>query len=275
MKQWYMVIDVATCQDCNSCLMACKDEHVDNEWPDYTEAQPRRGHYWIDVHRHERGQYPRIDISFRPTPCQHCENAPCIKAGDGAVGRREDGIVMIDPEKARGNQDLLTSCPYGALFWNSEKNVAQKCTMCAHLLDNENWLPGIPRCVHNCPTGSLQVFHIEQAAMDKMVEAESLSLLRPELGTEPHVFYKNLQMFAKNFITAGVLVDEDCFEGATVVLKRDGDVQATDTTNCFGDFKFDGLDDGEYVIEIDAGGRTTSETVQIENKSLNLGFVRI
>ena len=275
MKQWYMVIDVATCQDCNSCLMACKDEHVDNEWPDYTEAQPRRGHYWIDVHRHERGQYPRIDISFRPTPCQHCENAPCIKAGDGAVGRREDGIVMIDPEKARGDQDLLTSCPYGALFWNSEKNVAQKCTMCAHLLDNENWLPGIPRCVHNCPTGSLKVFHIEQAEMAKMVEAESLSLLRPELGTEPHVFYKNLQLFAKNFIAAGVLVDEDCFEGATVVLKSGVEILATDTTNCFGDFKFDGLDDGEYVIEIDAGGRTASETVKIDNKSLNLGFIKL
>ena len=275
MKQWYMVIDVATCQDCNSCLMACKDEHVDNEWPDYTEAQPRRGHYWIDVHRHERGQYPRIDISFRPTPCQHCENAPCIKAGDGAVGRREDGIVMIDPEKARGDQDLLTSCPYQALFWNSEQNVAQKCTMCAHLLDNENWLPGIPRCVHNCPTGSLKVFNIEQAEMNKMVEAEHLSVLRPELGTEPHVFYKNLQLFAKNFISAGVLVDEDCFEGATVVLKSGGELLATDTTNCFGDFKFDGLDDGEYVIEIDAGGRTASETVKIDNKSLNLGFIKL
>ena len=111
--------------------------------------------------------------------------------------------------------------------------------------------------------------------MDKMVEAESLSVLRPELGTKPHVYYKNLQLFAKNFISAGVLVDEDCFEGATVVLKRDGAVQATDTTNCFGDFKFDGLDDGEYVIEIDAGGRSASETVKIDNISLNLGFVRL
>ncbi|MBT8329594.1 MAG: oxidoreductase [Desulfofustis sp.] len=275
MKQWYMVIDVATCQDCNSCLMACKDEHVDNEWPDYTEAQPRRGHYWIDVHRHERGQYPRIDVSFRPTPCQHCEDAPCIKAGDGAVRRRKDGIVMIDPERARGNQDLLTSCPYGAIFWNSEKKIAQKCTMCAHLLDSENWLPGVPRCVHNCPTGSLKMVNVEQAEMNKIVEAESLTVLRPELRTKPHVFYKNLHLCEKNFISAGVLIDEDCFEGATVTLKSHGTVCAMEATNCFGDFKFDGLDNGEYVIEIDAGGITVSETVKIDNKSLNLGFIRL
>ena len=275
MKQWYMIIDVATCQDCNSCLMACKDEHVDNEWSDYTEAQPRRGHYWIDVHRHERGQYPRIDVSFRPTPCQHCEDAPCIKAGDGAVSHRDDGIVMIDPEKARGNKDLLNSCPYGAIFWNSEKNVAQKCTMCAHLLDNEDWLPGVPRCVHNCPTGSLKVFCGEQTEMDSMAEAEGLSALKPELGTKPHVLFKNLDLFEKNFVSAGVLVDEDCFEGATVILKCDGAVKETAATNCFGDFKFDGLDDGEYVIEIDAGGRTASRAVKIDNKSLNLGFIKL
>ena len=275
MKQWYMVIDVATCQDCNSCLMACKDEHVDNEWPDYTEAQPRRGHYWIDVHRHERGQYPRIDISFRPTPCQHCEDPPCMKAGDGAVSRRKDGIVMIDPERARGNRDLPALCPYGAIFWNSEKHVAQKCTMCAHLLDNENWLPGIPRCVHNCPTGSLRMCNIEKAEMKQMVEAESLSVLNPEFGTKPHVFYKNLHLCEKNFISAGVLVDEDCFEGATVTLKTHGTVCATVMTNCFGDFKFDNLGDGEYVIEINAGGRTASRKVKVGNKSLNLGFIKL
>ena len=275
MKQWYMVIDISTCQDCNSCLMACKDEHVGNVWPGYSEAQPRRGHYWIDIARHERGQYPRIDVSFRPTPCQHCENAPCMKAGSGAVTRRKDGIVMIDAEKARGNKDLVESCPYGAIFWNREENVAQKCTMCAHLLDREDWTPGMPRCVHNCPTGSLKVFNLEPAEMEKMALEEGLSVLKPELGTKPHVFYKFLHMFEKNFISAGVLVDEDCFEGATVTLKRDGVERAVEKTNCFGDFMFDGLDGGEYVVEIDAGGRTVSKTVSISDESVNMGFIKL
>lgn len=275
MKQWYMIIDVALCQDCNSCLMACKDEHVDNVWTGYTGAQPRRGHYWINVARHERGQYPRIDVCFRPTPCQHCEHAPCIKAGDGAVIRREDGLVMIDAEKANGNKDLVASCPYGAIWWNAEENVAQKCTMCAHLLDNREWLPGVPRCVHNCPTGSLKVFNLEPAEMEKMVAAEGLHTLNPELGTKPHVFYKNLHMFEKNFISAGVLVDEDCFDGATVTLKNNGVEEKTEQTNCFGDFKFDGLANGEYEVQIDAGGKIASALVKIENESLNMGFIKL
>lgn len=270
-----MIIDIATCQDCNSCLMACKDEHVDNAWTGYTAAQPRHGHRWIDVARHERGQYPRIDICFRPTPCQHCEHAPCVEAGGGAVTRREDGLVIINAEQARGDKDLVASCPYLAIFWNSEENIAQKCTMCAHLLDDADWVPGVPRCVHNCPTGSLMVFNLEPAEMEKMIEAESLSVLKPELGTNPHVFYKNLHLFETNFISAGVLVDEDCFEGATVTLKSDGIVKATEQTNCFGDFKFDGLANGEYVVEIEAGGKTTSETVEIKDESLNMGFVKL
>jgi len=275
MKQWYMVIDVATCQDCNNCLMACKDEHVDNVWPGYTADQPRHGHRWIDVVRHERGQYPRIDVCFRPTPCQHCANAPCIKTGNGTVSRREDGIVMIDSEMAKGNKDLVESCPYGAIFWNEEANVAQKCSMCAHLLDNKDWLPALPRCVHNCPTTSLQAFKLEPAEMAEMVEAEGLSVLKPELGTMPHVYYKNLYMFEKNFLAAGVLVDGDCFEDATVTLKSNGAAVSTERTNCFGDFKFDGLENGEYDVEIAAGGKTRSETITIENESLNMGFIKL
>ena len=270
-----MVIDVAICQDCNSCLMACKDEHVDNVWPGYSAPQPRHGHRWIDVVRHERGQYPRIDVCFRPTPCQHCENAPCITAGDGAISRRQDGLVIIDAEKARGNKELVSSCPYGAIFWNSQENIAQKCSMCAHLLDNADWLPGVPRCVHNCPTGSLKVCSLEPADMEKMIESADLSVLRPELGTKPHVFYKNLHMFEKNFISAGVLVDGDCFEGAIVSLKSDGETKATASTNCFGDFKFDGLANGEYAVEINAGGKTTIEKVEIKDASLNMGFIKL
>jgi Fe-S-cluster-containing dehydrogenase component len=273
--------------------MACKDEHVANEWPGYTMAQPRHGHRWINVERHERGKYPRIDISFLPTPCQHCENAPCIKAGGGAVTRREDGIVLIDPEKAKGNRDLVKSCPYGAIYYNEEANLPQKCTMCAHLLDSEDWLPGLPRCVHNCPTESMQAYKLEPAEMEKMIAEQGLTTLKPELNTKPHVYYKNLHMFDKNFISAGVLVDGDCFENATVTLKsenggtvcvlsgagvaecEDKSVIDIQQTNCFGEFKFDGLKNGDYIVEVDADGKTESVTVKIEDKSKNIGFINL
>ena len=138
MKQKYMIIDVRWCHNCNNCLMGCKDEYceldmstgpVHSDWSD-SDPQPRHGHRWIDVTRRERGVYARNDIAYLPMPCQHCENAPCIAAGNGAVVRREDGIVLIDKEKAKGNKALADSCPYGAIYYNEQYDVPQKCTMC-------------------------------------------------------------------------------------------------------------------------------------------------
>ncbi len=275
MKQWYLVIDVRWCHDCNNCFMSCKDEFVDNEWPGYTNAQPRHGHRWMNIERRERGRYSRNDYVYLPMPCQHCENAPCIEAGKGAVTRREDGIVMIDMEKAKGNKELLKACPYGAIYYNEEADVPQKCTMCAHLLDDPDWVPGIPRCAHSCPTKAIKAYHLEPEEMEAMVKEEGLEVYKPELGTKPHVYYKNLHRFTRNFVAAGVLVEGDCFEGAVVELCKDGQVIETQKTNFFGDFKFDGLEDGKYVIKIDADGRKKELEAQIAGQSLNLDFINL
>jgi len=269
-----MVIDVAKCHNCNNCLMSCKDEHVMNDWPGYTAAQPRHGHYWINLNRRERGQYARNDVAYLAMPCQHCENAPCIEAGKGAVTRRADGIVMIDAEKAKGNEELVKSCPYGAIYWNDEVKVAQKCTGCAHLLDNKEWTPQVPRCVHTCPTGAQSFYRMEPAEMEKKAKEEGLQAYKAELGTKPHVLYKNLHKFTKNFITAGVLVKGDCFENATVTCKGAG-VEATQKTNFFGEFKFDGLENGEYTIEVEAAGNKASYKVSIQDESQNMGFLAL
>jgi Fe-S-cluster-containing dehydrogenase component len=293
MKQWYKVIDVALCHDCNNCFMACKDEYVGNDWPGYTAAQPRHGHRWVDILRRERGQYARNDVAYLPVPCQHCEIAPCEEAGKGAVTRRPDGIVMIDMEKAKGDKALVDSCPYGAIWWNEEANIGQKCILCAHLLDDPAWTPHTTRCVHTCPTDAMKTYFIEPAEVEKMAAAEGWEVYKPELGTKPHTLYKNLYRFTKNFIAAGVLVNGECFENATVTLHskeggiactlsgagvancQDTSVLATRVTNCFGDFKFDGLKNGEYTVEVDAGGRKYSAAVSIKDESLNLGFIKL
>ena len=109
MKQYYMVIDVSLCHDCNNCFLACKDEHVGNQWLPYTEDQPRHGHKWMDILSTERGLFPSIDVSYLPKPCQHCQDAPCIKAYPDCISLREDGIVLIDANKARGVKGLVDS----------------------------------------------------------------------------------------------------------------------------------------------------------------------
>ncbi len=293
MKQWYKVIDVALCHDCNNCFMADKDEFVGNDFPGYTAAQPRHGHRWVNIERRERGQYARNDVAYLPLPCQHCADAPCVAKSDGALYYRPDGIVMIDMEKAKGRKELLDTCPYGAIYWNEEAQLPQKCIFCAHLIDDPTWKPHTTRCTHSCPTEAIATYFIEPEEAEKMIEAEDLQAYLPELGTKPRTLYKNLYRFTKNFITAGVLVDGDCYEGATVTLhSKDGGIVcnlsgagvanchdsstlATRSTNFFGEFKFDGLENGEYKVELDADGRKYSTIVTIKDESANLGFIKL
>jgi Fe-S-cluster-containing dehydrogenase component len=249
-----MVIDVEKCEDCNNCFLSCKDEHVDNHFPGYSEPQPLHGHRWMNIMRKERGQFPIIDVAYLPMPCMHCENAPCINAArDGAVYKRKDGIVIIDAEKARGQEDIVKACPYGSVWWNKEREIPQKCTFCGHLLD-EGWRQ--TRCAQACPTGALRVVHAEGEEMEAIVRSENLEVLHPEYRTRPRVYYKNLYRYFRCFIGGSVAFENngvlDCAEGAKVSLRKDAQVIEKTLTDHFGDFKFDGLEEhsGKYAIEI-------------------------
>lgn len=245
-RQSYMVVDVGLCFDCNDCFMACKDEHVGNCWLPYTDEQPRHGHRWVDIKSKERGTYPRIDVSYVPVMCQHCENAPCQKAFPEAVKRLENGIVIIDTNKAKDKKELIKSCPYHAIYWNEEKCTPQKCTMCAHILESGEE-PQMPRCAHSCPTEAIKYYYLEPQEMQKMIEEEGLEELRPELESKPHIFYKNLYRYKKSFIWGELLKDNECAEGIEVTLKGK-DFEEKTTTDCFGEFKFDKLENGKYSV---------------------------
>ncbi|MBP1626385.1 MAG: bthL 3 [Holophagaceae bacterium] len=274
MSKWYFIIDVSKCWDCNNCLISCKDEHEGNDWPGYTLSQPLHGHRWMDVLRTERGQYPLIDVAYRPSPCMQCQDAPCVKASGGAITRRPDGIVLIDQEKAKGKKELLKSCPYGAIYWNEEKSVPQKCTMCAHLLD-DGWKQ--TRCSQACFAGALKVVKLEEGELARLIQEEGLEQLEPERGTKPNVYYKNLYRFNKVFIAGSAAVKKgeivDCAKGAKASLYRGQDKIAEAVADAFGDFRFDKLpeDSGVYGVDLELDGRR-SQRVDVElGKSKNIG----
>jgi hypothetical protein len=52
-------------------------------------------------------------------------------------------------------------------------------------------------------------------------------------------------------------------------------VLETQTTNFFGEFKFDGLDAGEYKVEVDAGGKEYEADVTVAGDSVNMGFIEL
>ncbi len=278
MKRWNLVIDVAQCEECNNCFLSCKDEFVGNDFLMYSVSQPRHGHRWVNILTKERGQFPKIDVANLPVSCMHCDNAPCIHAGKGAVVRRDDGIVLIDPVKAEGNKELVQACPYGTIYWNEEKHVAQKCTLCAHLLD-DGWKE--PRCVHACPTGARRIFKIDDAEMKQKVKEEKLEVLHPEYNTQPRVYYKNLYRYSKCFIGGDVAFTKngliDCAEGARVTLFKDSQEIAHALSDNYGDFKFDGLEEqsSRYTVEIVFAGHQ-KRIIEIElTTSRNVGTVML
>jgi Fe-S-cluster-containing dehydrogenase component len=278
MKKWNMIIDVAECTNCNLCTLSAMDEYVGNDWPGYTKPMPKHGHKWINILQKERGQIPMIDIAYVPTMCNHCDAAPCIAKAGGAIKKRDDGIVLIDQAQAKGRKDLVDACPYGHIWWNEEHQVPQLWPFDAHLLD-QGWQQ--TRGQQACPTGAMRAIRVEDAEMARLARDEGLEVMRPELGAKPRVYYRNLWRYSKCFI-GGTLSAEangivDCIEGASVRLLRGGEVVAATTSDNYGDFKFDRLDEdsGAYTVEITGTcGKRKIVEAQL-GASINLGEIRL
>ena len=267
MTNWGIVIDVTRCTGCYNCFTACKDEYWDNDYPPYSAAQPKHGQFWINIDTKERGSHPYIKVTHIPVLCMHCEEAPCIKAAkDGAVYRRPDGIVIIDPQKAVGQKQIADACPYHVIFWNEEKQLPQKCTLCVHRLEQGK----IPRCVQACPSGALIFGDLDdpQSEVSKLLASGKAEVLNPEYKTKPRVHYIGLP---KLFLAGSAVyadVDE-CAEGVAVTLTDQSTGNSVKTmTNNYGDFEFDGLSAGRYTVQLECAGYAT-KTINVDLKTDN------
>lgn len=250
MAKWHMVVDLAKCVGCYNCMIACKDEHVGNKWLPYTEEQQKHDQKWITPQKVERGEAPFTEVCYVTRMCQHCDNAPCAKKFPDAFKKREDGIVLMNHQKAKENKALVDACPYGMISWNEELKTAQKCTMCAHLLDN-GWQE--PRCVQACPLRALSVVYCDDYEFDKIAEKQHLKPIT-DGSNKPRVLYKNLYKLNKCFIAGAVAyMDGDLETAATkanIKLMMNGETLLERKTDFLGEFKFDRLpkDSGTFTI---------------------------
>ena len=264
------VIDVGICNGCYACQIACKDEHVGNDWTPIAKPQPDTGQFWMKLNEYIRGTVPKVKMHYVPLMCQHCDDAPCIPACpiEGALYKRDDGLVIIDAVKCTGCKACVDACPYDVIYFNEGLNIAQKCTGCAHLLDGGEWK--IPRCADSCPTEALK-FGEESEFKAQIAEAE---ILKPEAKTKPRVYYLNIP---KKFIAGTVYdpIEEEVIIGATCTLKGPkADKVTTVTTDAFGDFWFHGLTDDVYNLTIEATKFAAKSFAKLNTeKDINLGDI--
>lgn len=279
MPKYGIAIDIERCTGCYSCFLACKDEYVGNDYLPLSLAQPKKGQKWINPKEIEYGGGTKIKVDYIPVLCQQCKDAPCmLVAPPGAVYRRDDGIVIIDPEKAKGCKEIVDACPYNAVFWNEEQDVPQKCTMCAHMLDagEKN-----PRCVEVCPAQAMVFGDLDNpdSRISKLLteKADRVEDFKPEFETKPMVKYLSLP---KPFIAGEVILDdkqEECLKGAKVTLTdADGKVVAETETDFMGDFQFKGLARGiDYTLKAAYDGYYAEEMTVRTNASKNVGLIAL
>jgi Fe-S-cluster-containing dehydrogenase component len=253
LPRYGMIMDATRCNGCYNCFLACKDEYCGNDFLPYSVSQPITGHFWMKIIEKERGSYPKVKVSYTVVPCMHCEHPTCLDiAQNGAVYRRPDGIIIIDPVKAVGQKNLVSSCPYRVIYWNEEKNLPQKCTLCAHLIDR-GWKE--PRCVEVCPTGALIFGDMDDPSSEisRLKASGKTEILHPEYNMGEKVSYIGLP---QNFIAGSVVFGDkdECAKGVKVTLE-DGCRKHTVITDIYGDFEFEGLAaEKEYIVLIEFSG---------------------
>jgi len=215
MTRYGFLIRVDLCVGCKVCTNACKDEFEDNEYLPWSAPQPESsvtygpsfyptpastlsvvvqpGQEWISVPNSVSGTFPNVTSKYIPTPCQHCSNPPCVTASkNSAVYARPDGIVIIDPDKSSEQSQLgqPSACPYGKIYWNVNASLPQKCTFCAHLIDQGK----TPRCVEACPVAAISFGDLSNSSstISQAIKSLGAKQLHPEYGTSPNAYYVGL-----------------------------------------------------------------------------------
>lgn len=257
------LIDVKKCTGCYACQIACKDEHCGNTWLPYAAEQPEVGQFWLRLDEKERGAAPHVKVSY--TPVLGAQTSALAAYAPEVLMPREDGLIVIDPEKARGRKDIAEK--FEGVYWNEELQIPQGCTGCAHLIDDEASPIRTPRCVDNCHKGA--ILFGELADFD-LAGAEPLD---PEGDAVPRVYYKNLP---RKFIAATVYDPEakEVVEGAKVTATGEAGTFET-TTNAWGDFWLKDLPDAAWTVRVEKDGKLVEIETSTVEKDQGLGDIAL
>ncbi|MEX1024120.1 MAG: 4Fe-4S dicluster domain-containing protein [Planctomycetota bacterium] len=181
-KRYGWLVDTRRCFGCHGCEVACKAEN------DVPLGKFIRQTIYHD-HAVETGSgVARLMI---PMACQHCEDAPCIKACPcGSLHKGPGGSVQVNYATCSGHTACVDACPYGAIYIDPVANQAVKCHNCTHRVEE-----GLaPPCESTCPSEALYFGDLNdpESRVSKMaakLEAENVPLetLREDKGTKPRM----------------------------------------------------------------------------------------
>lgn len=209
LRRWAMVIDLRSCDGCQSidkppqCTVACVEGHFAPE--------PME---WIQVYEKE---LPGGGTQFIPTPCQQCQNAPCTNVCPvAATFKSPEGVVLIDQKRCIGCRICMEACPYDRRFFNwgqppippealfreydiehqspAIKGTVMKCDFCPDMVRAGR----LPYCAQGCPNNAIYYGDLEEdlatngvrvVILSRFLAENAVYRLKEDLGTQPRVFY--------------------------------------------------------------------------------------
>jgi Fe-S-cluster-containing dehydrogenase component len=218
-KRWAMVIDMQRMDEeiMDKCIEAC---HLEHNVPDLGNPKEEIKWMWKEEYEHtfpgQKHDYIGDNVKHKNflLLCNHCSNPPCCRVcPTKATWQRDDGVVMMDQHRCIGCRFCMAACPFGVRSFNwgdprkapkdknpnfptnqdyptREKGVVEKCTFCAERIAKGQF----PACVEaaNEIKENVLIFG-DLADPDSEVRAvlrKHYTIRRkPELGTEPNIFY--------------------------------------------------------------------------------------
>ena len=208
-RQWTMIIDLRSCDGCQSvdqpprCTAACIEGHFAPE--------PME---WIEVFEAE---LPGGGTRFIPTPCQHCQNPPCVNVCPvAATFSTPEGTVLIDQERCIGCRICMAACPYDRRFFNwgtapmppealladysaehqvpARMGTVMKCDFCPDMARAGT----LPYCVQACPQRAIYYGDLEEdiatngevlVSVSRFLSENHAERQKEDLGTKPRVYH--------------------------------------------------------------------------------------
>ena len=235
------LIDVARCNGCHNCQVACKDEHCGQAWPPYAESQPETGQFWCKVEEEVHGTVPKVNVTY--TPHIGGQSQALLEAAGDAAYRREDGLVYPGSRQGAGPQGPGRGLPGGVLERGAgtSRRRARAARICwtTDGTCRAAWTPARPR---RCASATSPTSPTSLPASER-------------LDPTSCVHYLNLP---KRWV-AGEVYDPEADEvviGAKVTLANAEGTEAVAVTETddFGDFWFRQMEPAAYTVWVEAEG---------------------
>ena len=220
--RWGMAVDLDRCTGCEACVTACHSENnIVTVGPE--EAARGRAKHWIRIERYWEGEFPDVQVKFRPVLCQQCDNAPCEPVCPTyASHHSEEGLNAQIYNRCIGTRYCANACPYNVRFFNfenpewdkpldlqlnpdvslRENGVMEKWTFCIQRInagkiaaeaENRALKDGEikPACVQSFTANALVFGDLNdpESAVSRLSSSTRGSKLLEEFNTQPKVTY--------------------------------------------------------------------------------------